>query len=161
MRTLCWNEKQELPNVSVWLWDDSVQIVMEPDKAVVGPPIHPWYTINGMGTETSVLYVDVPTLSGWEPYRYTYTVSGWAEVSGYVEGGVRQSDGSYVIPPEPSGNGTENASGVVNPSGEWQPDSDSKPAVEPEFPDWVTPDMKADIQQKVEAVVSGLSDKLK
>ena len=78
MKTICRLADFDTPNVSLYLFDDSVPVNIEADRTVVGPEANPSFIVLDCTTSNCVLHEGVDDPGDWEGWKYTYTVlDGW------------------------------------------------------------------------------------
>jgi hypothetical protein len=79
MKTICRLPDFDVPNVSIYLFDDTVSITIDSERTVVGDPDNPELIILDCNTSNCVLYVEVPNPDEWYGWKYTFTPEqGWA-----------------------------------------------------------------------------------
>jgi hypothetical protein len=79
MKTICRLADFRVPNVSIYLFEDSKPVSIEGDRTVVGDPNSPDLIIMDCKTSNCVLKEGVTDPGDWFGWKYTYTSGGgWA-----------------------------------------------------------------------------------
>ena len=78
MKTICRLPNFDTPNVSLYLFDDSVAVNIESDRTVVGPESNPYFVVLDCNTSNCILHEGVSDPGNWEGWKYFYTTQdGW------------------------------------------------------------------------------------
>lgn len=85
MKTICRLADFEVPNVSLYLFDDTVSITIDSNRTLIGDPDNPDLVILDCNTSNCILYVEVSDPTDWYGWKYTFTPEqGWALNPGWV-----------------------------------------------------------------------------
>jgi hypothetical protein len=78
MKTICRLENFTVPNVSLYLFADEQQVLIQENKTIVGAPDQPDFVIMDCDTSNCVLKENVTEPDQWVGWKYTYTDEvGW------------------------------------------------------------------------------------
>lgn len=85
MKTICRLSDFEVPNVSLYLFDDDTQVTVNDDFTIVGDPAQPSFFVMDCNTQNCVLHEGVTDPGEWYGWKYTYTdADGWALNPGWT-----------------------------------------------------------------------------
>ncbi len=96
MKTICrLPDFTDGPNVSLYLFEDSKQVLIESDKTVIGDPSKPDVIIMDCNSSNVVLHEGVTDPDDWCGWKYFYTTDdGWVLNPNWV-------DPNLPVPPNP------------------------------------------------------------
>ena len=78
MKTICRLGDFQVPNLSIYLYADDKQILIESDKTTIGDPSNPDLYIMDCTTANCVLNEGVTEPTDWFGWKYTFTdAGGW------------------------------------------------------------------------------------
>ena len=86
MKTICRLADFQVPNVSIYLFDDAKPVSIEADRTVIGDPASPELIVMDCNTSNCVLKEGVTEPTDWFGWKYTYTdADGWELNPGWVD----------------------------------------------------------------------------
>lgn len=86
MKTICRLPDFQVPNVSLYLFDDAKPVSVEADRTVIGDPANPDLIVMDCNTSNCVLHEGVTNPDDWFGWKYTYTnADGWVLNPGWVD----------------------------------------------------------------------------